>query len=189
MLKPVTVYEVSVLLNDDKEFSCLLVSPPTVEALREAAKTDEAPTEIVEALSFFRDIDLPAEDEDEATTEITIAGAVFGSIRVVPLTAYRQPAKRGPKSAADATDTADTAATKAAKVAEAAKAAEVKAAKTAEVKATKAAKAVKAAEAAKAKAAKAKAAKVKATEAKAKTAEAAGSPAEAEAARLLDQGR
>jgi hypothetical protein len=97
MLKAVTVFEVSVLLNDNQDFSCLLVSPPTVEALREAAEAEEAPTEVIEALSFFREIDLPADNEDEAITEITIAGAVLGSIRVVPLTAYRQPAKRGPK--------------------------------------------------------------------------------------------
>ena len=109
MLKIVNLFEVSVLLNDNQEFSCFLVSPPTVEALREAAETEEAPTEVIEALSFFRDIDLPAEDEDEAITKITIAGAVLGSIRVIPLTAYRQPAKRGPKpKSEDAANTDDT---------------------------------------------------------------------------------
>lgn len=98
MLKSVTVYDVSVLLNDSREFSCLLLSPPTVEALAEAVKlTEDAPAEIGEALSFFREINLPADDENEAITEITIAGAILGSIRVVPLRAYNQPAKRGPK--------------------------------------------------------------------------------------------
>lgn len=96
-LKSVTLYDVSVLLNNDTEMSCLLLTPPTVEALTAAAETEEAPREIIEALAFFREIDLPAEGEDEAVTEITIAGTVAGSIKVVPLQAYQQPAKRGPK--------------------------------------------------------------------------------------------
>lgn len=99
-LKSVTVYDVSVVLNGDTEMSCLLLTPPTVEALAEIAKEEDTPREIAEALSFFREIDLPAEDEDEAITEITIAGTVAGSIRVVPLPAFQQPAKRGPKKAA-----------------------------------------------------------------------------------------
>jgi hypothetical protein len=109
MLKVVTLFEMSVLLNDNQKFSCLLASPPTVEALREAAAIEKAPVEVIEALSFFRDIELPAEGKDEATTEITIAGAVLGSIRVVPLTAYRQPTKRGPKKPADNAASADAA--------------------------------------------------------------------------------
>lgn len=103
MLKTAPVYDVSVLLNDNQELTCLLLTPPTVETLAEVAKLDpETPTEIVEALAFSRVVNLPAEDEDEALTEIVIAGATLGSIRVVPLTAYLQPAKRGrkPKSAA-----------------------------------------------------------------------------------------
>lgn len=95
-LKSVTLYDVSVLLNNDTEMSCLLLTPPTVEALT-AVAAEKAPREIIEALAFFREIDLPAEDEDEAVTEITIAGTIAGSIRVVPLQAYQQPAKRGPK--------------------------------------------------------------------------------------------
>jgi len=101
-LKSVTVYDVSVLLNDNAELSCLLLTPPTVEALAAvAAGEEDTPREVVEALSFFREIELPAEGEDEAITEITIAGTVAGSIRVAPLQAYQQPAKRGPKKPAD----------------------------------------------------------------------------------------
>lgn len=102
MLKSVTVFDVSVLLNDSQEFSCLLLSPPTVEMLVEAVKlTEDAPAEIGEALSFFREINLPENDEDEAITEITIAGAILGSIRVAPLQAFSQPAKRSKKKPAD----------------------------------------------------------------------------------------
>ncbi len=111
MLKVITLFEVSVLLNNNQKFSCILASPPTVEALREAAATEKAPVEVVEALCFFRDIKLPAEDKDKwnpegIITEITIAGAVLGSIRVSPFTAYRQPNKRGPKEPADNADAA-----------------------------------------------------------------------------------
>lgn len=109
-LKPVALYDVSVILGD-AELSCYLVTPPTVEALAAVAEEqDDTPREIKEALAFFREIELPAEDEDEAITEITIAGTVAGSIRVVPLQAYRQPAKRKKSADADsaATDTEDT---------------------------------------------------------------------------------
>lgn len=102
MLKKTCVYDVSVLLNDNQELTCLLLTPPTIEALAEiAASNPETPTEISEALAFSRVVNLPAEDEDEALTEIVIAGATLGSIRVVPLAAYIQPPKRGrkPKSA------------------------------------------------------------------------------------------
>lgn len=116
MLKAAPVYDVSVLLDNYQELTCLLLTPPTVETLAEVAKLDpKTPTEIVEALAFSRVVNLPAEDGSEAVTEIVIAGATLGSIHVAPLTAYIQPAKRGrkPKPATetppeDTEDTEDT---------------------------------------------------------------------------------
>lgn len=103
MLKNATVYDVSVEANG-QNFDCFLLTPPTVEALAEVANKECAPTEITEILSLPRAIVMPCNDEDEATTPIVIAGVTLGSIRVVPVNAYVQPAKRGRKPKPTATD-------------------------------------------------------------------------------------
>lgn len=96
-LKSVLLYDVTVTLDNGATVSCLFLTPPTTEALAIAAGGMLAPQELVEALSFNREINLPAPCDDNAITDITVAGTLIGAICVSTLYGFQQPAKRGPK--------------------------------------------------------------------------------------------
>jgi len=97
MLKSLTAYQVSVDLKDT-DFSCFLLTPPTIEALAEIARSSkDTASDIIESLSLARTINLPGDGEDKADTTITVAGVELGTIRVETFTVYKQPVKRGPR--------------------------------------------------------------------------------------------
>ncbi len=97
MLKNAEVYHVTIMLNDGKEFNCLLLSKPDAATLVAIAEAKEVPS-VVEAVTFAHNIAVPdAGVAEPIASDIVVAGTVIGTVNVSTLVAYIVPPKRGRK--------------------------------------------------------------------------------------------
>ena len=94
--KTLNVYDVSVCLHNDVNWNCTLLSEPSALALVTAAQASEAPTCIIEAVTFARNVAIPSVDDGEIKdTHIVVADIMLGKISVAVRLGYIVPPKRG----------------------------------------------------------------------------------------------